>query len=145
MKISTKGRYALRLMLDLALNDNGQYIKIKEIAARQMLSDKYLEQIITMLSRAGYVKSVRGAQGGYRLTRRPEQYTVGMILRLTEGSLAPVACLEDERSECARADCCATQELYKRLDEAIKSVIDHMTLEDLAEIQRQKNANDYVI
>ena len=145
MKISTKGRYALRLMLDLALNDNGQYIKIKEIAARQMLSDKYLEQIITMLSRAGYVKSVRGAQGGYRLTRRPEQYTVGMILRLTEGSLAPVACLEDVHNECARADCCATLELYKRLDDPIKSVIDHMTLEDLAEIQRQKNGNDYVI
>lgn len=145
MKISTKGRYALRLMLDLALNDNGQYIKIKEIAARQRISDKYLEQIITMLSRAGYVKSVRGAQGGYRLTKRPEQYSVGMILRLTEGSLAPVACLEDEQNECARADCCATLELYKRLDEAIKSVIDNMTLEDLAELQRQKNGNDYVI
>lgn len=145
MRISTKGRYALRLMLDLALNDNGQNIKIKEIAARQMVSDKYLEQIITMLSRAGYVKSVRGAQGGYRLAKKPEQYTVGMILRLTEGSLAPVACLEDEENECDRADCCATLELYKRLDEAIKSVIDNMTLEDLAELQRQKNGNDYVI
>lgn len=145
MKISTKGRYALRLMLDLAMNDNGQNIKIKDIAARQMLSDKYLEQIITMLSRAGYVKSVRGAQGGYRLTKRPEQYTVGMILRLTEGSLAPVACLEDEENECSRADCCATLELYKRLDEAIRSVIDNMTLQDLADLQMQKNSNNCVI
>lgn len=137
MKISTRGRYALRLMLDLALHDNGQYIKIREIAARQMISDKYLEQIITMLSRAGYVKSVRGAQGGYRLTRPPEEYSVGMILRLTEGSLAPVACLEEEQ-ECARADCCATLELYKRLDDAIKGVIDQMTLAELAELQRKK-------
>lgn len=138
MKISTKGRYALRLMLDLAMNDNGQNIKIKDIAARQMLSDKYLEQIITMLSRAGYVKSVRGAQGGYRLAKQPEQYTVGMILRLTEGSLAPVACLEKKENECSRADCCATLELYKKLDEAIQSVIDNMTLQDLVELQRKK-------
>ena len=87
MKISTKGRYALRMMLDLAINDTGNYIKIKEIAQRQAISDKYLEQIITMLSRAGYVKSVRGASGGYRLSKKPEEYTVGMILRLTEGSL----------------------------------------------------------
>lgn len=138
MKISTRGRYALRMMLDLALHDNGQYIKIKEIAARQMISDKYLEQIITMLSRADYVKSVRGAQGGYRLSRAPEDYTVGMILRLTEGCLAPVACLEENQKDCERADCCATLELYKRLDDAIKSVIDNMTLAELADIQRQK-------
>lgn len=145
MRISTKGRYALRLMLDLALNDNGQYIKIKDIAARQMISGKYLEQIITMLSRAGYVKSARGAQGGYRLAKRPKQYTAGMILRLTEGSLAPVACLEDDENGCTRADCCAVLELYKRLDEAIKSVIDYITLEDLAKLQCQKNGKDYVI
>lgn len=138
MKISTRGRYALRMMLDLALNDKGQYIKIKEIAARQKISDKYLEQIITMLSRADYVKSVRGAQGGYRLSRAPEEYTVGMILRLTEGGLAPVACLEDDAQECDRADCCATLELYKRLDDAIKAVIDNMTLAELADIQRNK-------
>lgn len=145
MKISTKGRYALRMMLDLAIHDNGQYIKIKEISGRQGISDKYLEQIITMLSRAGYVKSVRGAQGGYRLARKPEQYTVGMILRLTEGSLAPVACLEDEMQECTRAGECATIEVYKRLDEAIKSVIDHITLADLAEIQHEKTHSNYVI
>lgn len=138
MKISTRGRYALRMMLDLALHDTGQYIKIKEIAARQSISDKYLEQIITMLSKADYVKSVRGAQGGYRLSKSPEEYTVGMILRLTEGCLAPVACLEEKHMDCDRADCCATLELYKRLDDAIKSVIDNMTLAELADIQRQK-------
>lgn len=145
MRISTKGRYALRLMLDLARNDNGQYIKIKEIAVRQGISEKYLEQIISVLSRAGFVKSVRGAQGGYRLSKSPKQYTAGMILRLTEGSLSPVACLDDEYNECDRADCCATLELYKRLDAAISSVIDSITLEDLVEIQLQKEGNDYVI
>ena len=96
MKISTKGRYAVRVMLDLALNNNGECIKVKEIAGRQGISEKYLEQIIAVLNRAGYVKSVRGAQGGYRLAREPEAYTVGMVLRLTEGSLAPVACLEED-------------------------------------------------
>lgn len=88
MKISTKGRYALRLMVDLALNNNGENISLKEISARQGISVKYLEQIISMLNRAGYVKSERGSNGGYRLTKKPEEYTVGMILRLTEGSLA---------------------------------------------------------
>ena len=138
MRISTKGRYALRLMLDLAVNDDGRYIKVKEIAARQGISDKYLEQIITVL---GYVESVRGAQGGYRLAKRPEQYTAGMILRLTEGDLAPAPCLLDEQNECERAGGCATLELYKRLDSAIRSVIDQMTLAELKEIQCQKNSS----
>ena len=89
MKISTKGRYALRLMLDLALNDTGEYISLKSIAARQEISEKYLEQIILVLSKAGFVRSVRGANGGYRLSRAAKEYTVGEILRLTEGSLAP--------------------------------------------------------
>ena len=91
MKISTKGRYALRLMIDLAMNDEGNPIRIKDVAMRQNISDKYLEQIISVLNKAGYVKSVRGPQGGYTLKKKPEDYTVGMILRLTEGSLAPVA------------------------------------------------------
>ena len=100
MRISTKGRYALRLMLDLALHNTGMPIRIKEIAARQEISDKYLEQIIAVLNKAGYVRSVRGPQGGYLLTRVPEEYTVGMILRLTEGSLAPVECLDLEIGVC---------------------------------------------
>ena len=139
MKISTKGRYALRLMLDLALCPSGEDINVQDIAARQEISDKYLEQIIAVLGKAGYVKSVRGASGGYRLTRSPADYTVGMILRLTEGSLAPVACLEDEVNQCPRFQQCATVEVWKRLQQAVNSVVDTMTLADLAAIHRDKS------
>ena len=103
MQISTKGRYALRLMLDLAVHNTGELVKIKDISARENISEKYLEQIISSLKKAGYVKSLRGAQGGYMLAREPETYTVGTILRLTEGSMKPVACLEDEPNQCSRA------------------------------------------
>ena len=144
MKISTKGRYALRLMLDLALNDNGEPVRIRDIAARQEISDKYLEQIISTLNKAGYVKSVRGPQGGYRLTRKPSQYTVGMILRLTEGSLAPVACLESEVNDCPRQDTCATLRLWQMLSDAVSGVVDKVTLADLMEWQGQLTDN-YVI
>lgn len=138
MKISTKGRYALRLMLDLAVNHSGECIAIKTVAARQEISEKYLEQIITNLVRAGYVKSVRGAQGGYLLTRPPAEYTVGMILRLTEGDLAPVACLESGATPCARADLCVTTEVWKRLKTAIDGVVDGITLAELVELHAQK-------
>ena len=94
MKISTKGRYALRLMLDLAIYDNGTPVRIKDISARQGISIKYLEQIVSILNKAGYVRAIRGPQGGYQLVKPPEEYTAGMILRLTEGNLAPVSCLE---------------------------------------------------
>lgn len=144
MKISTKGRYALRLMLDMAIYGNGDLVRIKDISARQEISDKYLEQIVSALNKAGFVKSIRGPQGGYRLTREPEQYTVGMILRLTEGSLAPVACLEDEINECCRQDNCATLQVWKKLDDAIKGVVDHITLADLVEWQKAK-IDDYII
>ncbi len=144
MKISTKGRYALRLMLDLALHDNGEPVRIKDIAARQEISDKYLEQIISSLNKAGYVKSIRGPQGGYKLAKKPSYYTVGMILRLTEGSLAPVACLDDEENQCLRQENCATLEVWRRLDDAIKSVVDTITLADLVEWQEEKIEN-YVI
>lgn len=144
IKISTKGRYALRLMLDLAMNSGGGWVRIKSIAERQEISEKYLEQIISVLNHAGYVKSTRGAQGGYKLAKMSEQYTVGMILRLTEGSLAPVACLEDEDNLCGRKENCATLEVWRRLDEAIKGVVDHITLADLVEWQQEKG-NNYVI
>jgi len=144
MKISTKGRYALRMMLDLALNNTGEFIKIKNISERQEISEKYLEQIVTILSRAGYVKSVRGAQGGYRLAKTPEEYTVGMILRLTEGSLAPVVCVEDD-TECNRIDDCVTIEVWKQLDKAIKNVVDNITLADLLDWQKQKVNNNFYI
>ncbi len=144
MKISTKGRYALRLMLDLAIHDTGEPVRIKDIAARQEISDKYLEQIISSLNKAGYVKSIRGPQGGYRLTKKPEQYTVGMILRLTEGSLAPVACLDDEVNSCTRQDTCATLRLWKMVNDSVSSVVDKVTLADLVEWQNEMN-NNYVI
>lgn len=144
MKISTKGRYALRLMLDLALNSGGDLVRIRNIAERQEISEKYLEQIISILNHAGYVRSVRGAQGGYRLAKDPSEYTVGMILRLTEGSLAPVACLDDEVNQCSRYEQCATLEVWERLRDAINGVVDHITLADLVEWQQEKG-NNYVI
>lgn len=137
MKISTKGRYATRVMLDLALHDTGECIKVKDIAARQGISEKYLEQIISILNKAGYVKSVRGAQGGYHLAKAPEEYTVGMILRLTEGSLAPVTCLEDGTESCQRCDTCETLEVWRDLYGAINQVVDGVTIADLAEKARR--------
>lgn len=137
MKISTKGRYALRLMLDIALNDAKTPVRIKDIAERQQISDKYLEQIVSNLNKAGFVKSLRGPQGGYRLTKKPEEYTVGMILRLIEGSLAPVACLDDDINNCTRADRCPTLILWEKLYDAISEVVDNITLADL--ISWQKN------
>ncbi|MED9904372.1 MAG: Rrf2 family transcriptional regulator [Lachnospiraceae bacterium] len=144
MKISTKGRYALRLMVDLAIHDDGNPISIRDIAARQYLSDKYLEQIMSALHKARFVKSTRGPQGGYRLTREPKDYTVGAILRLTEGSLAPVSCLEDSVNRCDRQDCCATLILWKKLDDAIRGVVDTVTLADLVEWQEENSCN-YII
>lgn len=137
MKISTKGRYALRLMLDIALNDAKTPVRIKDIAERQQISDKYLEQIVSSLNKAGFVKSLRGPQGGYRLTKKPEEYTVGMILRLIEGSLAPVACLDDDINNCIRADRCPTLILWEKLYDAISEAVDNITLADL--ISWQKN------
>lgn len=138
MKISTKGRYALRMMLDLAVNNTGEPVRIRDIAARQGISEKYLEQIISTLNKAGYVRSVRGPQGGYHLAKDPAQYTVGMILRLTEGSLAPVACLVDEENVCERQAGCATLRLWQMLNQAISDVVDKVTLADLVEWQKQK-------
>ena len=143
MKISTKGRYALRLLLDIAQNQQDGFVSLKEIAERQEVSKKYLEQIISILNKAGFVKSVRGPAGGYSLKRKPEEYTVGMILRLTEGSLAPVDCVEDG-TDCGRADQCVTVMLWQKLNDAINSVVDNITLADLVEWQMQK-ANEYVI
>lgn len=135
MKISTKGRYAVRVMLDLALHNTGEYVKVKQIAERQEISEKYLEQIISVLNKAGYVKSARGAQGGYRIGGDPKDYTVGMVLRLTEGSLSPVACLDDSAKECSRCDICETLEVWKELETAINQVVDGVTIADLAERQ----------
>lgn len=137
MKISTKGRYALRMMLEFALHPD-ECTKINQVAKNQQISDKYLEQIVTILTRAGYVKSVRGAKGGYHLTKKPEEYTVGMILRLTEGSLAPVVCLEDGENQCERSKICATLSVWKKLEDAINGVVDNITLAQLVEEQKSK-------
>lgn len=142
MKISTRGRYALRLMLDLALNSPDQYVTIKSISERQDISNKYLEQIITALSRAGYVKSIRGAQGGYKLARPAEEYTVGMVLRLIEGSLAPVACMDDTPNKCPRSNDCVTLDVWKKLNDAINDVVDNITLADLVNQHKTKLMSD---
>ena len=145
MKVSTKGRYAIRFMLDLALHNTGEPVRIKDVSARQEISDKYLEQVVAMLNKAGFVRSIRGPQGGYVLTRDPKDYTMCQILRLTEGDMVPVACLADEVNQCDRADSCVTLHFWKRLDDAISDVIDHTTLADLVEDEQAMLANNYVI
>lgn len=137
MKISTKGRYALRLMLDVALHSHGAAVPLRDVAQRQEISDKYLEQIVTQLSRAGLVRSVRGAGGGYLLTRTPEGYTVGEILRVLEGSLAPVSCA-DGVGCCERADRCVTVEVWREIQAAVDGVVDHLTLADLVRRYHEK-------
>ena len=145
MKISTKGRYALRLMLELALEEE-QVVKLKDVAERQGISVKYLEQIISVLQKCGYVKSMRGPGGGYKLSKRPDEYTVGMILRQIEGSLAPVACLEEEVNSCERSSSCVTLRLWQMMYDAINGVVDKVTLADLVEWEREIQGNmDYVI
>lgn len=144
MTISTKGRYALRIMMDLATHCT-ETVKLKDIAARQEISEKYMEQIIAVLNKAGYVRSTRGAQGGYQLVRNADEYTVGMILRLTEGSLAPVECLADNALPCERSAKCATVEVYRRIYKAVNDVIDNVTLQDLLDIEKDKAVNDFII
>ena len=137
MKISTRGRYALRLMMDIAMNGKEEPVRIKDIARRQEISEKYLEQIVSVLNKAGFVKSSRGPQGGYRLMRAPAEYTAGSILCLIEGSLAPVACMDMEENDCPRHERCATLLLWQKLHEAMQDVIDHVSLADLIEKQRE--------
>ena len=137
MKISTRGSYALRMMIEFGMNPH-TCTKISQVAARQGISDKYLEQIAALLLRAGYVQSVRGAQGGYRLTMAPEEYTVGMILRQTEGSLSPVPCLDDEENLCERAADCVSLTVWEQLKQAIDDVVDHVTLAELIEEQKKQ-------
>ena len=141
MLVSTKGRYALRTMVDLAVHGDGEPVKIKDIANRQGISGKYLEQIISILSRAGYVRSIRGNQGGYYLSKPASEYTVGMILRVTEGSLAPVDCLSGGENPGTRQMDWVTLRLWRELDEAISSVVDRYTLEDLVQWRRNMKDN----
>ena len=143
MLISTKGRYALRVMVDLAEHPNENFIPLKVIANRQEISEKYLENIIKLLVRARFLNGLRGKGGGYRLTRAPEEYTVGAILRLTEDSLAPVGCLEEDAAACSRMADCRTIALWQGLDKVINDYLNSVTLADL--MRRDNPGSDYVI
>lgn len=133
MMISTRGRYALRVMLDLAYQDSANYVPLRDIANRQNISEKYLESVIKALVSEGLLAGMRGKGGGYKLTNPPAEYSIGTILRLTEGTLAPVACLDcaDGTSDCEHADSCQTLPLWKKLDEVIEGYLDSVSLEDL--------------
>lgn len=145
MKISTKGRYALRMMIDLAEHQGEGFVALKDIAARQGISKKYLEQIIPILNRSDFLQANRGAQGGYRLAKAPKAYTVKDILELTEGSLAPVACLDTMPVGCERSENCVTLPLWKGLAEVINNYLDSVTLQDLLERQTEMYSNSYII
>lgn len=131
MLVSTKGRYALRVMLELAQSQPDTYMPLPLIAQRQGISEKYLESIIAVLSKAGLVEGLRGKGGGYRLTRSSANYSVGEILRLTEGSLAPVTCLEGAENPCPRAGECTTLPMWQKLDDLINTYLDSVSLSDL--------------
>ena len=131
MIVSTKGRYALRVMLCLAQRGSDEYIPLKEIAESEEISQKYLESIMTILSKANFVDAVHGKGGGYRLNRKPEEYTVGSILKLTEGSLAPVSCTTQGAAACSRSTCCQTLPMWERLEKMIDDFFEGITLADL--------------
>lgn len=131
MMISTKGRYALRVMIDLAQQQKTEFIPLKEVAKRQNISQKYLESIMTMLSKNNFIEAVHGKGGGYRLNRKPEEYRVGDILRLTEGSLAPVSCLECGSKPCERVSECKTLPMWQKLDAIVNEYLDSVTIADL--------------
>ena len=131
MIVSTKGRYALRVMIDLAEHQSEKYVPLKEVAARQEISEKYLENILKVLVQNGFLEGLRGKGGGYRLTRTPAEYSVGEILRLTEGSLAPVTCLEGAENTCPRAGQCHTLPMWEKLDSLINDYLDSVSLDDL--------------
>lgn len=143
MIVSTKGRYALRVLIDMAEHQTEAFVPLKEIARRQDISEKYLESIVKSLVQGGVLTGLRGKGGGYRLSRRPEQYTVGDILRLTEGPLSPVACLEPGSPSCPRMASCRTLPLWQGLDRVISEYLDGVTLADL--MKTDDPGNDYVI
>ncbi len=143
MMVSTKGRYALRVMIDLAEHDPEQYIPLKEIAQRQEISEKYLEVIVKSLTKAHFLEGLRGKGGGYRLTRDPSSYSVASVLRITEGTLAPVACLQDEVNTCNRAGSCKTLPMWTGLEKVISDYLEGISIQDLASTGNE--ADNYVI
>lgn len=143
MKISTKGRYAMRMMIDLGQHRADGYIALKDVARRQNISKKYLEQIVPLLNKAELLRTNRGYQGGYALSKEPEKYTVGEILRVTEGSLAPVSCLQYEKNDCPRRADCATLPIWEGLYKVITDYLDGITLADV--IDKLNDGGDYCI
>ncbi|AKL95232.1 transcriptional regulator, BadM/Rrf2 family [Clostridium aceticum] len=146
MKLSTKGRYGLKAMFDLALHYGDGPIALKHIAERQEISDHYLEQLVAILRKAGLVKSVRGAQGGYMLASEPRNITVGDIIRTLEGPLAPSDCvMEEEPKNCEKANYCATKMVWERIRDSVNEVIDSISLEDMLEDHNKiKNKDNYM-
>lgn len=145
MKISTKGRYALRMLLDLAEHQNGEFIALKDIAERQGISKKYLEQIVPLLNNSGILKTNRGYQGGYMLASAPSNYTIGKILKITEGGIAPIACLENNTLECERAADCMTLPMWKGLYKVIDDYLENITLQDILDQFRAQKTDSYNI
>ena len=131
MLISTRGRYALRVLVEMAEHSSDERIPLKEISEKQGISQKYMESIMTLLSKNGFVDAVHGKGGGYMLNRKPEEYRIGDILRLTEGTLAPVACLEKNAEQCPKQNVCRTVGMWRKLDELIESYLDSVTIADL--------------
>lgn len=145
MKISTKGRYALRMMIDLVQNQGDGYVSLKDIANRQEISKKYLEQIVAILNKPDVLRTNRGYQGGYRLAKNANEYTVGDILRLTEGGLAPVSCLDNSPILCDRAEDCITLPIWKGLYKVISEYLDSITLQDIVDKNSDVSNFDYII
>ena len=131
MMISTRGRYALRVLVEMAEHSSDERIPLKEISEKQGISQKYMESIMTLLSKNGFVDAIHGKGGGYMLNRKPEEYRIGDILRLTEGTLAPVACLEKNAEQCPKQNVCRTVGMWRKLDELIESYLDSVTIADL--------------
>ena len=139
MTISTRGRYALSLMIDLAQHNTGEYIALKDVCKRQQISIKYLEQIVSQLGKSGFLKSARGSQGGYQLAKAPEEYTIGSILRQTEGGLAPVSCLKDQPNQCPHYKECLSVPFWEGLYRTINEYMEGVTLADLVEEKKSEN------
>ena len=145
MKISTKGRYSLRMLLDLAEHRDNGFIALKDVAKRQGISKKYLEQLVTLLNRSDILRTNRGYQGGYMLAKAPDQYTVGQILRITEGNLCPVPCLEDEPNQCERNSFCETLHVWKGLQKVIDEYLNSITLQTILDDKKSSGAYEYYI
>ncbi len=145
MKISTKGRYALRILIDIALNSNNSYISIKEISGRQGISIKYMETIVNMLTKGGFLISLRGHSGGYKLSMPADKIIVGDVLRYVEGSLAPIPCLETQENHCEMADKCPTVDFWKGLYDVVNEYVDRFTIGDFSKKFENDNSDYYCI